>query len=374
MKIKIKEVSYFKKLIGLASNLINKSRPETSEGCIFFDLKDGLLSMTVGSSGSHMLRLRTEVDSADEGSFCVLASLLNCFKVIPTEEVLLTVSKDTLNITASSFGTQSKPLHTSASLGKMLTEMPDNVLSYQLQGNSTLALGLKSISSFISKDKAINVRTKKDYTQVLGVGDLGYISYIDYGVSSEEIEFCFDNYYTPYLSQLGDVLSIGVGTEVIEFSSSVGSLFIYNQGYATDEYKNVSQILDMKRLDNPIRVNTKDLRLALQWQSHGSNDLDFIDLSLDKEGKFSVKGVNTLEPSSLPLLSSGNNDNDTFKKVCLNSKALEKSIYCISSDEIVIAQRAIEVEDEDEPITITSFSTHGYRGSETTSLLFEQVM
>lgn len=374
MKIKIKDVPYFKKVISLCTQLINKSRPESVEGCLFFSLKNNELSITVGSIGSHLLKVKVEVESNDTGEFSVLASLISCLKAVPTNEIVLSVTKDVLNITAPSFGTQSKPLHNSGSLNENLTYMAEEepVNYHQIQGSSTIGSGFKSVSSFLSKNKVIAVNKRKDdpYIEVIGDGDLGYICYRDYISSEEQFSFSFDSYYTSYIQQLGEVLSIGVGTNnVIEFSSSMGSLYVYNQGEVkTGVYENIYQIMAMKACNPALKILSKDLRSAVQWQSYGLDDLKPLSLSLDSKDRFSIKGV-SIEASSLSLIS----NNNSFKEVSISFKALEKALACINTEEIVIEQREIEIDDED-PLIITSISTSGYKGSKTTSLIFEQVM
>lgn len=361
-KIKIKDNQFFKKVVGLSASLTNKSRPDSVEGCIFFKLKDGVLTLTSGCSGSHLSSLSIEVESLDEDSFSVQSNLiLELVKNLPNKEVTINKTDDVLSLCVASLGTQSIPLHNSGNLSNELTSLNTEISCYQIQGSSTLSRGLKSISNFISKERCLQISSNEDYVSVIGLGNLGYISYVDYGTCKDKTTFYLDSFYLPFIYQLGEVISIGVNEKTIEINSDIGSIYLYNPGSISDEYESVKKILELKKIHPSITLPLSELKSAIQWRTIKLSDLEPIELSINENGYLSLGG-----DSSIPLSSKTNE----IRKVSVNNRALQKAVDVINSEEVSIDQREINIDDE--VLIITCFSTHGYKGSSTCSLVFEQ--
>lgn len=364
-KATIKDIQLFRKLVSISSSMSNKLTPDSIEGCIIFSIKDDLLTLTSGMSGSHLCKLTMDVSSSQNGEFSISAkSIQSLVKAVSTDSIILSTSNNQLNVTAPALGTLSETLYDGDSLSKSLLDIQDAVNKYPIEDNSTLTSNLRLVSSFAG-NRLVGFYGNEAYTEVISSNDLGYIRARDLA-SSEDFTFYLDSLLMSSVSQLGEVISIGVGKGVAEFKSDLGSLWFYTREDSDEEYEDLQQVLSLTP-SSSTKVESSLFNSALNWQCFGSNDLDSVFISIDKNDKLSISGKGT-KPSSLATASKDNE----MEGVRLNASALRKSISSLNKSELItIDQRVVRAGNVS--VKITSFTPDEKNSGYITTVMYEQV-
>lgn len=365
MKTTIKDVGLFKKLISLASNMAN-SLTDSLESYIFFSVKNDVLTLTSGMSGSHLCQLDMDVHSSKEGNFAVSGKdILDLSKVFSTDTLILSVSNGQLNITAPTLGTRSLPLYIGNTLSENLLSLADYNKDYQVKDSSSLSKNLRSIMSFISTSRWVRFSGTKDAFTITGSNDLGYIKCFDLGVS-EDFSFSLDPISVLPISQLGEVLSLSLEDNVVRFTSDLGSIWFITSEDEDTEYGDLDQVLAVDT-SGYVMTDRSLVMSALNWQGHGHADIDSTSIGIDKDNKLSILGSGS-KPSALSL----SKKVGTFDSVQLNTAALNKSVACLSKGELIsIEQRQIKAGSI--KVKITSFVPDEKKGSYIITVMYEQI-
>lgn len=365
MKATIKEVSLFKKLISLASDMTN-NLSESIEKYIYFSIEDDEMIITSGMSGNHLCELRMGVSSSKAGDFAISAKdIAAVVKAFPSDNLILSTANNVLNITAPVLGTRSLPLYSGDSLSEDLLSLKDKGSNFQIENSSSLSSNLRVLSSFCSSSRLLSFEGKEDHLFITGSNDLGYIRCIDLG-GKEEFNFSLDPLVVgSCVSQLGDILSVAYEDNVVRFKSNNGSLWFQTHEDKDSEYEDLEQVISVDS-SSTLVIDLATLSSALNWQSLGATDLSSTNISIDKNYKLNILGTGS-KPSTLPLTKK-----DNYETVNLNTRSLLKCVSSLSKTDLVdIEQRKIRAGNM--TVKITSFVPHDKGGSYISTIMYEQI-
>lgn len=287
IKLKLTNISEYKRIVATVSALVPKETSNSNEKCILLSAAGDLLSLTALSSGSHEITLSMPVSVEVEGSvYLTEATLSQMTKSLPQ-------SGDGLEVFVDNYGLN----YRLNGLGKIHENIYHNQNAFKgLEANSSklsaaakCTIGLGSIFNSLSStcgtsDYCLLKLTSEEITVYGQFSESGFIKFSYKQSPDLSFEGYFKHKLLKYANSFEGTFSILVNqlSKQLMIDSDKGSLYLVGNSIKVEEFGAVDWIESQTSVGKVV-IQLSDLVSAIQWQSYGIGASDFIELSIEED-------------------------------------------------------------------------------------------